>query len=248
MLETPQRIEPALIEDRSGPLADCVTDLATSAAKLGARLHPKTAAILAQMVRIMNTYYSNLIEAHQTRPRDIENAIQIKTIWQRYAEQPPSTANIESAISTGVIPMRDLLVEAMAHVRVQEQIDRQHLAGQLPESASVEFITWLHRAFYDGASDNMLRIGEGDASFIMEPGQWRSDARHNVAVGRHLLPSSDRVAHSGHCGVPPPLQLHSPVSRRQWSRQPLDEPCDGAQGGHCRPWTLVGFAWTGAGT
>src|SRR5690606_7129587 len=38
-------------------------------------LHPRTAAHLAALVRIMNTYYSNLIEGHDTRPRDIEPAL-----------------------------------------------------------------------------------------------------------------------------------------------------------------------------
>jgi hypothetical protein len=38
-------------------------------------LHPRTAAHLADLVRIMNTGYSNLIEGHDTRPRDIERAL-----------------------------------------------------------------------------------------------------------------------------------------------------------------------------
>jgi Fic family protein len=42
---------------------------------LGDALHPKTAANLAELVRVMNTYYSNVIEGHDTRPRDIERAL-----------------------------------------------------------------------------------------------------------------------------------------------------------------------------
>jgi Fic family protein len=42
---------------------------------LGRSLHARTAANLADLVRIMNTYYSNLIEGHNTRPRDIERAL-----------------------------------------------------------------------------------------------------------------------------------------------------------------------------
>ena len=38
-------------------------------------LHPRTASKLADLVRIMNTDYSNLIEGHHTRPRDIEQAL-----------------------------------------------------------------------------------------------------------------------------------------------------------------------------
>ncbi len=40
----------------------------------GVGLHPDSAAELADLVRVMNCYYSNLIEGHNTRPRDIELA------------------------------------------------------------------------------------------------------------------------------------------------------------------------------
>ncbi|MER8589091.1 MULTISPECIES: hypothetical protein [unclassified Mesorhizobium] len=53
---------------------DLCPSLATSAV-LGKSLHSRTAANLAHLVRIMNTYYSNLIEGHDTRPRDIERAL-----------------------------------------------------------------------------------------------------------------------------------------------------------------------------
>ena len=36
---------------------------------------PRMGVDLAELVRIMNTYYSNLIEGHDTRPRDIERAL-----------------------------------------------------------------------------------------------------------------------------------------------------------------------------
>jgi Fic family protein len=39
----------------------------------------------------------------------------------------------------------------------------------------------------------MLHIQFGDREFDMTPGQWRSLPEHDVAVGRHVPPSSDRV-------------------------------------------------------
>jgi Fic family protein len=74
-LETAYRIEPARLENPPEAVADLVAELAASSAKLGRSLHPLTAANLAGLVRIMNTYYSNLIEGHDTRPRDIERAL-----------------------------------------------------------------------------------------------------------------------------------------------------------------------------
>ncbi len=36
---------------------------------------PRSAANLADLVRVMNCYYSNLIEGHNTTPREIERAL-----------------------------------------------------------------------------------------------------------------------------------------------------------------------------
>ncbi|MCQ8129410.1 hypothetical protein [Methylomonas rivi] len=70
--ETPYRIEPCLLENPPLDAVDLVAELASLTEQLGARLHPDAAASLADMVRIMNCYYSNLIEGHNTLPRDIE--------------------------------------------------------------------------------------------------------------------------------------------------------------------------------
>lgn len=39
----------------------------------------------------------------------------------------------------------------------------------------------------------MLRIKGNGREFLMEPGAWRSRPEHDVAVGRHVPPSSERV-------------------------------------------------------
>src|SRR2546429_126306 len=52
----------------------------------------------------MNAYYSNLIEGHNTRPREIERAL---------------TGQLDADRAR-----RNLQLEAAAHVRVQEHVDR----------------------------------------------------------------------------------------------------------------------------
>ena len=173
MLESVQRIEPARVEDPTEAIADVVAELAAASATLGQALHPRSAASLALVVRIMNTYYSNLIEGHNTRPRDIENALA-----GDFAEDRER---------------RNLQIEAAAHVRVQAAVDRMAAENRLPEPASEEFVRWLHREFYRDAPQEMLRIVGDGRDFVMEPGAWRSKPEHDVAVGRHLPPSSDRV-------------------------------------------------------
>jgi Fic family protein len=172
-LETPQRIEPTRLEEAPEAIADVVAELSAASATLGAGLHPRTAANLADLVRIMNTYYSNLIEGHNTRPKDIARALEGE--FDRDHER------------------RNLQMEAAAHVRVQTQLDRMAGEGTLPEPASVEFIRWLHHEFYRDAAPEMLRVKGNGREFIMEPGAWRTEPEHDVAVGRHVPPSSERV-------------------------------------------------------
>ena len=172
--ETPQRIEPARLEDVPEVISDAVAELAATAAKLGSALHPRTAANLADFVRIMNSYYSNLIEGHYTRPEDIEHAL--AGHFDKDRER------------------RNLQVEAAAHVKLQAEIDRLASANALPSPASIDFIRWLHREFYLGAPKEMLRIQGQGRDFLMEPGEWRSRSEHDVAVGRHAPPASSRVA------------------------------------------------------
>lgn len=174
LIEAPSRIEPARLDDAPAEIADLVAELAAKSAVLGAKLQPLTAANLASLVRLMNTYYSNLIEGHDTRPRDIERAL---------------AGDLDKNEGR-----RNLQLEAAAHVRVQAEIDRLAQAGDLPEPASVEFIKWLHLEFYRDAPEEMLRMQSDHAEFLMVPGEWRSEHQHDVSVGRHLPPSSDRVA------------------------------------------------------
>jgi hypothetical protein len=74
--ETPPRLEPCLPESLEPEIVDLIAALSTAAERLGNQLHPKTAASLADLVRVMNCFYSNLIEGHNTMPRDIDRALQ----------------------------------------------------------------------------------------------------------------------------------------------------------------------------
>jgi Fic family protein len=135
-LETVGRFEPALLDQLAPPITDLIADISATSATLGRALHPKTAANLAGLIRLMNTYYSNLIEGHNTRPRDIERALEGHFDTDR--------------------ARRNLQLEATAHVRVQEQIDQMATEGRLPEPTSREFISWLHREFYKDAPRKCL--------------------------------------------------------------------------------------------
>ena len=173
IVEAPTRIEPARLEEVPEEIADAIAALSSASAALGARLHPATAANLSGLVRLMNCYYSNLIEGHATRPRDIARAV---------------AGDFDDDEGR-----RNLQIEAAAHVRVQEKLDRLVAEDRLPEPASRDFIRWLHREFYRDAPEAMLAVESPHARFRMAPGEWRSAPGHDVAVGRHVPPSSRSV-------------------------------------------------------
>jgi Fic family protein len=175
MFETPGRIEPCFFEEHiPASLADLSVEIQREAAVLGQGLHPDSAAELADLVRVMNCYYSNLIEGHNTRPRDIERAL--------------AGAELEDET-------RPLALEARAHVIVQRSIDKMHREGTLPRPTSVAFLTWVHKAFYDEMPDEFRHIEHPDGSMEpIIPGRMRQEGDNEVAVGRHLPPSSCRVA------------------------------------------------------
>jgi Fic family protein len=174
-IEDVQRIEPAYLEEAIPPqITDIIADLTSAAANLGKALHPRSAQSLADTVRIMNTYYSNLIEGHNTRPKDIERALKGEFDDDQMR--------------------RNLQLEAQSHVRLQAKIDDWWENGTLPEPASGEWIRSLHRDFYDGAPKEMLLISGAGREFEMTPGEWRSRPEHDVEIGAHVPPSSERVA------------------------------------------------------
>ena len=175
MLETPSRIEPCFFEEHiPAELADLSVEIQREASGLGQGLHPDSAAELADLVRLMNCYYSNLIEGHNTRPRDIEKAL--------------AGAELEEET-------RPLALEARAHVIVQRAIDEMHRNGTMPVPTSVEFLTWVHQAFYNEMPEEFRVIEHPDGSQEpIVPGRMRQDGDSEVAVGRHHPPSSVRVA------------------------------------------------------
>ncbi len=151
-----------------------MTDLTARASTLGAALHPSTAGQLASLVRVMNAYYSNLIEGHVTRPRDIERAL---------------SGDLDHDEDR-----RNLQLEASAHVRVQDHIDHLQAEGSPPDPVSVAFLKDLHREFYRDAPASTLMIKSKHHAMRMEPGRFRETPEEDVEVGRHIPPASERVA------------------------------------------------------
>lgn len=171
--EIPSLMEPMVIGERSrhrGALTDLALDLSQKSAGFRRSLPPPLLASLADLVRSMNCYYSNLIEGHDTHPVDIERAL--RNDYSKDARK------------------RDLQIEARAHITVQQWIDRGGLKGGLAISA--ESICEIHRRFCELLPEDLLWI---EASTTKEkvrlvPGELR---RRDVKVGSHIAVSPGAV-------------------------------------------------------
>src|SRR2546422_3387240 len=133
-------MEPLLIGDVSphrGALTDLALDLAQKSAGLRRSLPPSLLASLADLVRAMNCYYSNLIEGHDTHPVDIERAL--KNDYSADARK------------------RNLQLEARAHVAVQSWIDGGGLAGR---AVTTDAICDVHRRFGELLPEELLKISD----------------------------------------------------------------------------------------
>lgn len=171
---TPFRIEPCELATVPTDLADLIAELARRANDLGTRLHPLTAGSLADLVRVMNCYYSNLIEGHNTRPRDIERALS--------GDLSPESER------------RSLQLEALAHIEVQREIDAVVAdPSASSEPASVAFLSWVHHRFYSLMPAEFRQVSANGRTLSLVPGAFRANPAEEVSVGRHQPPSSARV-------------------------------------------------------
>jgi Fic family protein len=161
-------------DESTAAINDVLAELVFKAGRLDNALRGPLQAEAAGLVRIMNCYYSNLIEGHNTRPRDIAAAIA-----GDLSEDPAK---------------RDLQLEARAHIILQQKIDTQFHEGALGDPVAEDFIMGLHRDFYAEVPEAFRLIKGKTFSFMMEPGAFRVEPKHDVAVGRHQPPSSERIA------------------------------------------------------
>jgi Fic family protein len=170
--ESVSAMEPLLIGESArerGELTDLAIDLAARAAGFRRSLPDGVRGSLADLVRAMNCYYSNLIEGHDTHPIDIERALK-----KDYSKDPHK---------------RDLQYEAQAHIAVQQWIDGGGLAGR---TMTMDGIREIHRRFCDQLPEALLWVENPDTKERLEvvPGALRA---RDVKVGRHVSISPGAV-------------------------------------------------------
>jgi Fic family protein len=164
-------MEPMLPPEGRRKLEDLALDLATKASGLASQLPPAVRRSIGDLVRSMNCYYTNLIEGHDTHPRDIDRALS----HADYSTDPQKRA---------------LQHEAVAHIEVQWLID--HREDLQADTTSVEYLLWLHREFCSRLPEEMLWVRNPDTGELLHlvPGELRKGW---VQVGRHIPPAAESL-------------------------------------------------------
>ncbi|SHN18141.1 Fic family protein [Rhizobacter sp. OV335] len=159
--DQPHQFEPLLPQKELDDLAHETRAVTERALALKAAIHPASRARLHELLRSMNSYYSNLIEGQSTHPAHIDRALR-----QDFSATPD-------------IALRQRI--ALAHIDAERELEA--LATDETMTLSAAFLQRAHASLYGRLAPDDRRTDDGR---VVEPGLLRQE---DVAVGRHQPPA-----------------------------------------------------------
>ena len=170
--QNPDAMEPMMPTYGDVELGEKTASILRTAGALFGRLPVVTAESIAEILRLTNCYYSNLIEGHTTHPADIERAMQ-----KDFSREPRK---------------KNLQIEARAHIEVQRAMERRLATDTSLNVFSKEFLCWLHHEFYQNLPLDFRTVTNPKTGKVLtvEPGTFRTD---EVTVGLHLAPAANTL-------------------------------------------------------
>ena len=161
-----------LLPEEADDLQDLALEVLQKSAALGNRQHHVTLNSLRELLRLINSYYSNLIEGHNTHPYDIVRAMQ-----KEYDSEPAK---------------RNLQMESVAHITVQEDMERKLREEPETNVSGRAFLSCLHRNFYRQLPEEfrVMTNPETGKESVVVPGEIREES---VKIGYHKPPDPDSL-------------------------------------------------------
>lgn len=148
--------------------------------RLRDNLHPQSAKLLPDVVRLRNCYYSNLLKEYNTLPIDIERAL-----MHDYSATPQQ---------------RELQLGTEAHITVHQWIDQGGIAGAVVQAGSLKAI---HERFCERLPPALLGVSNPETGEVRQviPGAFRTrdvKARNHVPISPKAVPRfSDASPYTG---------------------------------------------------
>lgn len=155
----PHQFEPLLPQNRLEELRQRTREVLVKSLQLTSA-HPVTIATLRELVRAMNSYYSNRIEGQSTHPLNIEKAL------RKDFSEKPDVAKLQRL--------------ALAHIEAERELEQRVARGGFALTAA--FLQNAHTALYGQLSFEDRATLDGRT---IEPGILRTE---QVAIGRHEPP------------------------------------------------------------
>ncbi|MFA7399735.1 MAG: Fic family protein [Sideroxydans sp.] len=156
----PRQFEPLLPQQYLDDLRTRTRAVVEKSFQLTSRAHPTTIASLRELVRAMNSYYSNRIEGQSTHPLNIARAL------RKDFSDKPDVAQLQRL--------------ALAHIDAERVLEQRVVEGE--KALSSAFLAQAHKELYDRLSIADRTTIDG---IVVKPGFLRMD---QVAIGRHEPP------------------------------------------------------------
>lgn len=171
MFANPSAMEP-MLPDGEGPLADIAIEIYKTSAQAAGHVHPVVFKELEELLRVVNSYYSNLIEGNSTHPVEVMRAME-----HNFSQDPAKRA---------------LQEESIAHIEVQRLLERRLQDESNLQITSPDFLVWLHQEFYQRLPLELRHVSNAATGERLEviPGRLRD---REVEVGHHVGPESAAV-------------------------------------------------------
>lgn len=160
----PRDMSPVMPDDSA--LEEKAVGLVRKSSKLGESIHPATRKQIRNLVRPLNSHYSNRIEGHDTHLKDIQDALR-----KNYSEDPSEKKKQELAL---------------AHIEVQKSMEERLEDGEVESITSPSFVRWIHEEFYKNIPESMRWVeGDGRRKEVV-PGEIRTQKDEVVGARDHL--------------------------------------------------------------
>ncbi len=169
LFDDPVQMEPLLPgEHRRGPLLEQAGDLIRASDKLTGMCQPGALAGLRNLLRAMNSYYSNKIEGQHTLPLELEQALR-----NDYSQDADKARRQRLAV---------------AHMATEARLESLSAHWQSPAVWSAQTVRDIHQDLFARLPEADRQLEDGKT--VLMPGELRSQ---EVSVGRHAAPAAAQV-------------------------------------------------------
>ena len=165
MYHSVHQFEPLIPSVLPSALNQKAAEIVLLSSRLAASAHPTARAVVQELVRSMNSYYSNRIEGQGTHPINIERALR-----HEFSDRP-DVARLQRV--------------ALAHIDAERELEIRVQGGEPVMSAN--FLSSAHRALYSRLKEEDRMTEDGR---IVVPGELRTE---DVDVGQHIPPSTESL-------------------------------------------------------